>query len=80
MDRYESPRIEEMTSIEVPLVAAASGEVKSAAFRPLMADPAPTVSYDPPRVEARTDIGPALIGGTAAIGSGVPTSAAFRPI
>jgi hypothetical protein len=35
--------------------------------------------YDPPRIEQRTDIGPALIGGPT-IGSGVAQSAAFRPV
>jgi hypothetical protein len=36
-------------------------------------------TYDPPRIEQRTDIGSALIGGPT-IGSGVQNSAAFRPL
>jgi hypothetical protein len=35
------------------------------------------IKYDPPRIEQRTDIGPAIIGGPAASGQ---VSAAFRPL
>ena len=71
---YDPPRISERSSIEYPLVAAASGEVAiSAAFRPLgeprvpeIAEAAP--SYDPPRIEHHTSLDDPLIGGPAASG------------
>jgi hypothetical protein len=34
-------------------------------------------TYEPPRIEQRTDIGPAIIGGPAVSGA---LSAAFRPL
>jgi hypothetical protein len=73
-DPYDPPRIAERSSIEYPLVAVVSGEVAvSAAFRPLGESHVPdithvTPSYDRPRIEQRTSLGDALIGGPAASG------------
>ena len=36
-------------------------------------------TYEAPRIEERTDLGPALIGGPT-VGSGQAISAAFRPL